>query len=572
MNYSGMVKKIVLGLLFLVIGIASPSMAAQLRDNTAGMVMAPFKKGFNLSDWFNHEEGKYLRKDTYTGKDFKDFRNMGVDVVRLPINFPAFMDSDYRFSEDFLSALDYAVELAISNDMYVILDQHSYYGSRWYPEYGEVLVSSGLRQLAERYRDYADNVVFELFNEPGGNCPEEGWGELQRRLISTIREVDRNHYIIATPYGCTIEKIWDLPVYDDDRLIYTFHLYTPFLFTHQGANWDNIPLQYIPQVPYPYDRDLMPAMPDQFIGNAEYENYYNTYPHQAISDERIRDRVLSAVNWARLHRVPLFVGEFGTLTTVDNEYRCNWYSDVCRIFEENGIAWTAWEYRTRSSDIDFGLFDTAKAKILELGLNQDLLSAMEFNIPDYDTIKTISFYEDYPQSWWTPDYRDGDIDFFSLEKPCGGKHCIKWNITSEFSILSMPIWPVADFSALNAEGARLEFSIRAIKDLSKLNVRFVQYKPDAKWQWRNIVLTGSSSEVPDSYGLRFRGDGEWHKVSVPLSWMWVWGTQGEWKNKPDEGEDGFAWDFVNGLQFAVEGESSLTGETVWLDDIRIVIH
>ena len=31
-----------------------------------GFPNAPFNKGVNLSDWFNHEDSKYLRYDTYT--------------------------------------------------------------------------------------------------------------------------------------------------------------------------------------------------------------------------------------------------------------------------------------------------------------------------------------------------------------------------------------------------------------------------------------------------------------------------------------------------------------------------
>ena len=147
-----------------------------------GFPNAPFNKGVNLSDWFNHEDGKYLRYDTYTDNDFADMASMGIDVVRLPLNFKAFMDANnnYSFSSDFLTALDYAVDLALQHNMYVILDQHSFYGSRWFPDNGEEIVTSGLRQLAERYKDKNDKVVYELFNEPGGNCAESGWGEMQR--------------------------------------------------------------------------------------------------------------------------------------------------------------------------------------------------------------------------------------------------------------------------------------------------------------------------------------------------------------------------------------------------------
>ena len=139
----------------------------------------------------------------------------------------------------------------------------------------------------------------------------------------------------------------------------------------------------------------------------------------------------------------------------------------------------------------------------------------------------------------------------------------------------MPVWPVADFSAYPGANAKLEFSIKATEDISKINVRFVQYKSSVKYQWRNLVTVGTSTDVPDNHGLRIFADGNWHRVSVPLSFFWILGTSGTgeiWKNQPGSGDEGFAWDCVNALQFAAEGESSLIGKTVWIDDIRITVQ
>ena len=131
----------------------------------------PFSKGLNLSDWFNVSEAYWFNTDVYTENDFDQLKSLGIDVVRLPINFPIFMGQApaYTFDDKFLAALDNAVNWAEARGMYVILDQHSYYGTRVIPEgYGEELVTSGLRQLAMRYKG-KDHVVFELFNYPGGS-------------------------------------------------------------------------------------------------------------------------------------------------------------------------------------------------------------------------------------------------------------------------------------------------------------------------------------------------------------------------------------------------------------------
>ena len=51
--------------------------------------------------------------------------------------------------------------------------------------------------------------------------------------------------------------------------------------------------------------------------------------------------------------------------------------------------------------------------------------------------------------------------------------------------------------------------------------------------------------------------------------MWICGTQGNWKLGPDEGDEGFAWDCIQHLEFAPEGNESLLGKTVYIDNIRI---
>ena len=70
----------------------------------------------------------------------------------------------------------------------------------------------------------------------------------------------------------------------------------------------------------------------------------------------------------------------------------------------------------------------------------------------------------------------------------------------------------------------------------------------------------------------FPADGEWHLLSIPLSDFRINGTQGQgdaWKDAPDEGEEGFAWDCINHLEFVPEGNEALLGKTLYIDDIVV---
>lgn len=124
-------------------------------EEVVALKKIPFTKGLNLSDWFNVSEAYWFNPDTYTEKDFDQLKSLGIDVVRLPINFPIFMGQapSYTFNQKMLTALDKAVEWAAARGIYVILDQHSYYGSRVFPEgYGEELDDKVRRVLRLMFR------------------------------------------------------------------------------------------------------------------------------------------------------------------------------------------------------------------------------------------------------------------------------------------------------------------------------------------------------------------------------------------------------------------------------------
>lgn len=532
----------------------------------------PFEKGLNLSDWFNADEEYWFNPDAYGEKDFDQLKSLGVDVVRLPINFPIYMGAapDYKFSDKFLAALDKAVKYAEDRDMYVILDNHSYYGSRTFPQgYGEALVSAGFRQLAARYKDHGDKVIFELFNEPGGTYLEQNWGEMQQRLITEIRAIDPSHIIIVTPPGCHYYELKNLPNYDDKRLIYTFHFYAPFMFTHQGANWDNIPLEYLSGLPFPYDVSRMPQKPSQFAGT-EYDASWSAYPAQG-TEKYIGDELMTIYSWATQNNKLLFCGEFGTLTSAPKEDRARWYKAVCDYFSAFGIAWTAWEYRDTKTP-NFGIFNGAN--IFESNLDTDLINAMGFTLPpEYATgCPQVTFYEDEIPSWWSQggkwDGYEPKVDFACKENPYDGSlNCIRWDVDNIWGGVVMTPWPVADFTRQYNAGANLEFAIRTTAEIDKLVVRFVQYKTGAKWQWRNIVEIATTDGVAKQY--QFSADGEWHKLSIPLSAFWIHGTQGDWKESPDADDEGFAWDCVNHLEIVPEGNEKLLGKTIYLDNILI---
>jgi len=55
--------------------------------------------------------------------------------------------------------------------------------------------------------------------------------------------------------------------------------------------------------------------------------------------------LLSGINMAKRLNAPVFVGEFGTLNTVPEPSRANWYRDVVYILNKHSVPYTSFDYK-----------------------------------------------------------------------------------------------------------------------------------------------------------------------------------------------------------------------------------
>jgi endoglucanase len=180
-------------------------------------------------------------------------------------------------------------------------------------------------------------IFFELANEPG--IPPAEWNQLQAKLLATVRQAAPGNTILLT--GSPTSTAWSLadlaPVADSD-VAYTFHLYQPMAFTHQGADWD-ARFQPLRGIHYPPDAERtggqagLPAAAAQELAN------YRRHGATLMGDD-----VAAAARWAGDHHAHLVVTEFGVYRTADLRSRAAWMSEARRRLEQSGIGWTVWEY------------------------------------------------------------------------------------------------------------------------------------------------------------------------------------------------------------------------------------
>lgn len=280
-------------------------------------------------------------KDRARMKDehFKLISGAGFNSVRIalhPLRDEA-MSEEFKLSNKWLEVLDWAIEQSLNNGLAAILDFHEFIAMGKAPLENKDKFLSFWKQVGERYRDYPDEVLFELLNEPNSKLTPELWNTLLKEALQLIRERNPERTVIIGPaYWNNINLLDKLTLPEDDRnIIVTVHYYEPMDFTHQGAKW---------------------AGRENKIG-VEWRG----------TDEEKKAIINSfnrAQSWAKEHNRPIFLGEFGVYDKAPMESRVRYLSFIARLAESMGWSWAYWQF-----DSDFILYDIPNNRWIEPVLN-----------------------------------------------------------------------------------------------------------------------------------------------------------------------------------------------------------
>lgn len=264
---------------------------------------------------------------------FELIRKAGFDSVRIPIRWSAHADSKppYAIDEAFFRRVDWAIEQALSRGLAAVINIHHYEEIHQKPAEHRPRFLALWRQIARRYRDRPDRLFFELLNEPTGKLTPELWNAYLREALAVVRETNPRRIVIVGPghwNNISHLKFLELPE-EDRRLIVTFHYYSPFQFTHQGAEWVD---------------GSKPWLGTKWTGTAEEKR-------------AIRRDFDAAVEWAKDRKRPLYLGEFGAYSRAETASRSRWTRFVREEAEKRDISWAYWEFGS-----GFGVYDPQAAR------------------------------------------------------------------------------------------------------------------------------------------------------------------------------------------------------------------
>lgn len=283
----------------------------------------------------------------------------GFNVVRVPVSWinhvgPA---PDYEISEAWMNRVQEVVDYAYNRGAYVILNLHH---EDWnYPYYdNEEAACERMRimwsQIAERFKDYDEHLIFEAQNEPrkvgtaqewtGGD--QEGWDVVNATnaaFIDTIRNAGgSNPYrmLMIPGYGANSTvgiQHMDIPE-GDNRIIVSVHAYSPYNFALNKS------------------------------GTSEWNN--DTYDI---------DKLMSDLKSLFIDKgVPAIIGEFGAMNKDNEDERVAWATYYLSAAKEIGVPCVWWDNGAFSGGGElFGLFNRYNGEVEYPALLDAMMKATE---------------------------------------------------------------------------------------------------------------------------------------------------------------------------------------------------
>jgi endoglucanase len=527
--------------------------------NAASQV--PFHRGVNLTGWFQTSSARAIQFTKYTKKDFQNIKSLGCDVIRLPISLHDMTDGspNYKLDPLFVGFLDKAVDWAEELQMHLILDNHTFDPiAPTDPAIGSILVKVW-KQMANHYKNRSNFIYYEVLNEPHG-ITDAVWSPIQQSVINAIRTEDTKHFIIVGPADYnSYNNLKNLPIYSDTKIIYTFHFYDPFIFTHQGATWVEPSMAPLAGIPFPYSAGRLPTLPPSLVGTW-VANAFNGYVNEG-SEAKIKEYINRVVDFRDKNKVLVYCGEFGVYNVnSNNSDRSAWYGLVSGYLNEKSIPWTSWDYQG-----GFGLFKKDSKEYFEHDINVPLLQALQFNVPPQTEyvksplVNGFTIYDDYVGegilgSGYT---NSGTVDFYSITTPRVGNYNIYWTGVGQYESMRFDFIRDMDFSLLK-EKDTLEFWVRGNATSAKFDVRFIDTKVGASdYPWR------MGKTVDNTFA---KWDGDWHHIQLPLKSL---EEKGAYDNDTYYNPEGkFDWTSIDLFEIVPEHQP-LAGITFSFDDIKI---
>ncbi len=322
--------------------------------------------GWNLGNTLDATgAGNSLSAETYWGNPkttqemFDAVAGQGFRAVRIPVTYAEHMGKapDYKIDTKWLDRVQEVVDYALNAGLYVLLDTHhepNYWlkPDRKHEEEAVAQLGALWSQVAERFRDYDEKLLFEGMNEPRikGSANEWNGGteserkvvdHLNQTFVDAVRKTGGNNekrILILCTYGncASYGGMRDFKIPEDNYIAVAVHMYTPYQFTYDTPDggysaWDGSRIESITGVL-----------------NQIQKNFLN-------------------------RGLPVIITEFGAVNKQNTKDVIAWIEDYLGAMNQHEIKCFWWDNNIYDKDGEkFGIFDRGNLT----WYNQDIADAL----------------------------------------------------------------------------------------------------------------------------------------------------------------------------------------------------
>ena len=298
-------------------------------------------RGTNIAHWLSQSERRGDERESFiTEKDIKFIDSLGFDHIRLPIDEEQMWDETGRRNEDAFTLLDNCLDWSQKAGLRVIVDLHilrsHHFNEDVKPLWTDPAEQDKFIALWKDLSGFLHNrplamVAYEPMNEPVADDPEE-WNILLSRVVSAIRKLEPRRVLVIGSNRWQSATTFDqlkVPA-GDTNIVLSYHFYEPFFLTHYQAAWTDLK-DFTGEVNYPGQIVLNSSLP-------EHQRVYNRDVLVEMMEKPLR--VASTL------KLPLYCGEFGIFRDFFPAAKLAWYKDMISIFEQYGVAYANWNYKS----------------------------------------------------------------------------------------------------------------------------------------------------------------------------------------------------------------------------------
>lgn len=349
-----------------------------------------------------------------TEKLIQSVKAAGFKSIRIPVSYFAKIDDDkdYTIDSKWLDRVQEVVDYCIKNDLYAVINIH---GDGYNTIDGGWLLCNGKnqteiknkyqkvwKQIAERFKNYDEHLLFESMNEEFDGSYSEPNKEYYQNIndynqifVDTVRKTGNNNtkrWLIIPGWNTNIDYTagdygFKLPTdqyrdksidKEEQRIMISVHYYSPWDFCG-GEN----------------------GVITQWGNEADDPSKTST-----TCDETYMKNQLNLMKTTFADKgYPVFIGEYGSIdkTSYDSEneyYRAYFARKLCRLSRKNGCIPMYWDNGYNGVH-GFGLFDRTTCEVTQPVIIDAIMEGFGQKASQNSTLMSVRLYVSDSKYWTT---------------------------------------------------------------------------------------------------------------------------------------------------------------------------